>query len=98
MGLSRPRTSLLERQWQAPRLRMPKRGMFRRTTPVPAPLVTGWPPLSELRENESRARAERERARQTEQESADEERVRKGFGTKAGSGRPHRTRIALSPA
>lgn len=53
--------------------------------------------FSELRENESRARAERERARQTEQESADEERVRKGFGTKAGSGRPHRTRIALSP-
>lgn len=53
--------------------------------------------FSELRENESRARAERERARHTEQESADEERVRKGFGTKAGSGRPHRTRIALSP-
>ena len=53
--------------------------------------------FSELRENDSRARAEREHAHQTEQESADEERVRKGFGTKAGSGRPHRTRIALSP-
>lgn len=53
--------------------------------------------FSELRENDSRARAERERARQSEQETADEERVRKGFGTKQGSGRPHRTRIALSP-
>lgn len=53
--------------------------------------------FSELRESEAHAREEREKARVSEQHAEDVERVRKGFGTKPGSGRPHRSRIPMSP-